>query len=193
MFLANQITGFLNKLYLQNEKMKKPNFCMLIQIHWITLIIGPPSYRASYKIMLVCLSIHLSVQHFPQEWHISFFWFLARWQIIGIFKNWLIRFSRKIHFCPGLARKGQNGHMAPKRVFWIFLKNLSLVFLGSNLKWKLISLLIFQHQPHIWQNSGPLVIAPICCQPIKLQGSLKCNISRKKWMMNFTFGMLINI
>ena len=26
MFLANQIEGFLNKLYLQNEKMKKPDF-----------------------------------------------------------------------------------------------------------------------------------------------------------------------
>ena len=34
---------------------------------------------------------------------------------------------------------------------------------------------------------------PKCCQPIKLQGFLKCNISRKKWMMNFTFGMQINI
>ena len=34
---------------------------------------------------------------------------------------------------------------------------------------------------------------PKCCQPIKLQGSLKCNISRKKWMMNVIFGMHINI
>ena len=34
---------------------------------------------------------------------------------------------------------------------------------------------------------------PKCCQPIKLQDSLKCNISRKKWMMNVVFGMQINI
>ena len=32
-----------------------------------------------------------------------------------------------------------------------------------------------------------------CCQPIKLQDSLKCNISRKKWMMKCIFGMQINI
>ena len=34
---------------------------------------------------------------------------------------------------------------------------------------------------------------PECCQPTKLHDSLKCNISRKKLMMNFTFGMQINI
>ena len=30
---------------------------------------------------------------------------------------------------------------------------------------------------------------PKCCQSIKLQNSLKCNISRKKWTMNFIYGM----
>ena len=34
---------------------------------------------------------------------------------------------------------------------------------------------------------------PKCCQPIKLQDSLKCNISRKKWMMKFVFCIQINI
>ena len=34
---------------------------------------------------------------------------------------------------------------------------------------------------------------PKCCHPIKLHDSLKCNISRKKSMMNFIFGMQINI
>ena len=38
-----------------------------------------------------------------------------------------------------------------------------------------------------------LSYGPKCCQPIKLQDSLKCNISRKKWMMKFIFGMQINI
>ena len=37
------------------------------------------------------------------------------------------------------------------------------------------------------------VYGPKCCQPIILQDSLKCNISRKKWMMNFIFDMQINI
>ena len=38
-----------------------------------------------------------------------------------------------------------------------------------------------------------LSYGPKCCQPIKLQNSLKCNISKKKWMMKCIFGMQINI
>ena len=38
-----------------------------------------------------------------------------------------------------------------------------------------------------------LSYGPKCCQPVKLQDSLKCNISRKKWMMQFIFGMQLNI
>ena len=34
---------------------------------------------------------------------------------------------------------------------------------------------------------------PKYCHPAKLQNSLKCNISRKKWMMRFVSGMQINI
>ena len=33
---------------------------------------------------------------------------------------------------------------------------------------------------------------PKCCQPIKLQDSLKCIILRRKWIMKFIFGMQIN-
>ena len=62
-----------------------------------------------------------------------------------------------------------------------------LVVRGNNLKWKLI-LLLFDHQSHIWQNSSSW-----CCQPIKLQDSLKCNISRKKSIMKCVFCMQINI
>ena len=62
-----------------------------------------------------------------------------------------------------------------------------LVVRGNNLKWKLI-LLLFHHQSHIWQNSSSW-----CCQPIKFQDSLKCNISRKKSMMKCVFCMQINI
>ena len=38
-----------------------------------------------------------------------------------------------------------------------------------------------------------LSYGPKCCQPIKLQDSLKCNIVRKKWMMKFIFCIKINI
>ena len=53
--------------------------------------------------------------------------------------------------------------------------------------------MIFHHQSHIWQKLWVSSYEPKCCQPIKLQDSLKCNISRKKWMMKFIFGIQINI
>ena len=34
---------------------------------------------------------------------------------------------------------------------------------------------------------------PKCCWPVKLQDSLKCYISRKKWMIKFIFGTQINM
>ena len=40
-----------------------------------------------------------------------------------------------------------------------------------------------------WSSS----YGPKRCQQIKLQDSLKCNISRKKWIMKFVFAMQINI
>ena len=45
------------------------------------------------------------------------------------------------------------------------------------------------HLAKFWFSS----YEPKCWQPMKLQDSLKCNISRKKWMMKFVFGMQINI
>ena len=33
---------------------------------------------------------------------------------------------------------------------------------------------------------------PKCCWPVRLQDSSKCNISRRKWMMKFIYGMQIN-
>ena len=36
------------------------------------------------------------------------------------------------------------------------------------------------------------IYGPKCCQPIKLQDPVKCNISRRKWIMKFIFGMQIN-
>ena len=62
-------------------------------------------------------------------------------------------FSMKIHFWPIWAKRAQIG---PKIIFLNFLSLLKILksFLGNNLKWKLILLLIFHHQSHIWQNSG---------------------------------------
>ena len=74
----------------------------------------------------------------------------------------------------------QNG---PKIVFF------RLVFPGNNLKWRLVLLLIFCYQSYIWQNSQFSSYGPKFCRPIKLQDSLKCNISRKEGMMKFIFGM----
>ena len=45
------------------------------------------------------------------------------------------------------------------------------------------------HLAKFWLSS----YGPKCCQPIKLQDSLKYIISIKKWMMKFLFGMQINI
>ena len=57
-------------------------------------------------------------------------------------------------FFPKFGRKGSK--MYPKyRVFCLhFLKNFVSVFIFFDLKWKLILLLIFHNQSHIWQNSG---------------------------------------
>ena len=43
--------------------------------------------------------------------------------------------------------------------------------------------------PKFWFSSH----GPKCCQPINLQDSLKCNISKTKWIMKYIFGMQINI
>ena len=105
-------------------------------------------------------------------------------------KNWQNPFLQQNLFFPKLGQKDPN--WPQNRVFWIFWRILSFVFLGNNLKWKLI-LLIFHDQSYIWQNSGSEVMDQNACQPIKLQNSLKCNISRIKWMIKFIFGMQINI
>ena len=93
-----------------------------------------------------------------------------------------VLFSRKNLVMPKLwAKRAQNWQQ--KRIFWIFWKILSLVIPGNNLKWKLILLLTFHHQSHICQF-WLSCYGPKCCWPIKLQDSLKCNVSIKKWMIN---------
>ena len=59
--------------------------------------------------------------------------------------------SKKVHFWPNLGQKDPK--WPQNRVCLDFWKILSLGFLGNNLKWKLILLLMLHHQCHIWQNS----------------------------------------
>ena len=100
-------------------------------------------------------------------------------------------FSLKIHFCQNLGKEDLK--WLEIRFSWIFKKILSLAFPENDAKWKLILSLIFHHYSHIYQNSASQVMGPKYCWSIKLQDSLKCNISRKKQIMKFIFGMQINM
>ena len=95
-------------------------------------------------------------------------------------------FLGKFIFAQIWAKRTQNG---PKIGFFEFL--VMLVFLGSNLKWKLILLLIFS--PKHLAKFRVSSYGPKCCEPIKLQESLKFNMVRKKWLIKFLFCMQINI
>ena len=110
-------------------------------------VIEPPSYGGSYKI--TCLSVCSSVCQFSI--------FLRNGTLV--FRHdgrWLeclksdSPFFQKNSFLPKFGSE--------IAFFWIFWKILLLVFLGNNLKWKLILLLMFLHQSHIWQNSGSRVL-----------------------------------
>ena len=61
-------------------------------------------------------------------------------------------------------------------------------------KKKLLLLLFYISPPITYlEKSWFLSYRSKCCCPIKLQDFLKCNISRKKWIMKFVFSMQINI
>jgi len=61
-------------------------------------------------------------------------------------------FLIKIHICP---KMGKMGPKWPKnKVFWLFWKNLSLVFAGFSLEWKFIWLFVSLVKSHMWENSG---------------------------------------
>ena len=83
--------------------------------------------------------------------------------------------------------------MAPKLVLLDFLKIFVISFSWKSSKMETnIVVDISTPDPYLakFWFSG---YWPRCCQPIKLQDSLKCNISRKKWMMKLIFGMQIYI
>ena len=83
--------------------------------------------------------------------------------------------------------------MAPNLGFLDFVKSFIISFSWKQSKMKTnIVVDISPPIPYLakfWFSS----YGPKCYQPIKLQNSLKCNISRKKWMVKFVFGMQINI
>ena len=62
-----------------------------------------------------------------------------------------------------------------------------------NVKLKLILLLVFHHLSYIRKKFWFLSYRPKCCSSIILQDFLKCNISRKKGMIKFIYGIEISI
>ena len=102
-------------------------------------VIGHLSYEGSYKITVsacpsVCL-VPLSIHQFGIFLRNGSIVFSAFGTIVDNWSVWKLKES----FLPG------------KFNFW---KILSLVFLENDLKLKIILLLIFHRQFHIWKNSG---------------------------------------
>ena len=79
------------------------------------------------------------------------------------------------------------GKRGPNRFLVDFLKNFAFSCSWKPSKME-TNVLLFHCQSHIWQKSSSW-----CCQPIKFQYSLKCNISIRKSMMKCVFCMQINI
>ena len=147
------------------------------------LIFGPPSQGTSYKTTL-CLSICLCVVQFGiflSNVSLVFSDFLHNSRQLQYLRTGITFFSRRIHF-PTFVQKGPK--LPQNRVFWTIWKILPLIFPGNNLKWKLILLLIFHNQSHIWQNSVEFRAKMLLANQIA--GFFKM-ISRKKWLMKFIF------
>ena len=82
---------------------------------FLFFFIGLPSYRGSYK-TATCLSIGV----FSRNGSIIFFWFLARWLIIGISKNLQSPFFEKKSFLPKFGQKAPK--LSQKCFFGFFEK-----------------------------------------------------------------------
>ena len=63
-----------------------------------------------------------------------------------------IRFSRKNFFARNIGKMDQK--WIKNRVFWIYWKNLSLIFTEFILYWKFTLFVVFLHKSHIWENFG---------------------------------------
>ena len=144
-------------------------------------LLGPRPTECSIKLLFsVCPSVSSAFfSEMAQKFFLICGTMVDNWQIVDrCLKTDRALFSCKIHFCPNLGKK--DSIWPQNRVFGIFWKNFSLVFDVSP---------PILHLAKFWFSS----CGPKCCQPIKLQDSLKCNISRKKWVMKFIFGMEISI
>ena len=87
-------------------------------------------------------------------------------------------FFQENSFLPKFGQKGPR--MAPKQFFVNFLKNfIMLVFLGNNIE-KMKTNIVIDISPTYLAKFQVSSYGPKCCQPIKLQDSLKCNTIRKK-------------
>ena len=132
---------------------------------WCLFTFWVSSYRRSYK---------MSVRHFFLDWVISFFWFLHNcWKLefIKTDRAWK-KVPVKFIFTHNFGKKGPP--------ILDLLKNFVISF---SWKWsKMKTNIVTDISPPIpylakfWVSS----YGSKCCWPIKLQGSLKCNISRKK-------------
>ena len=84
-------------------------------------------YKLIEIVMISGLYVCLSIWHFSQGQLISFFWFLAQWQIIVIFKNWQSSFFQEISFLLNCGEK--KGPKCPQKYgFLNVLKNFLTTF-----------------------------------------------------------------
>ena len=98
-------------------------------------------------------------------------------------------FPGKSIFAQIWAKMVQNGPQ--NRVFGYFEQ-----FCHINFSWKYSKMKtnnVIDISPTYLAKCWVSSYGTICCQPIKLQDSFKCNIVRKKWIMKFIFCMQINI
>ena len=126
-------------------------------------LLGILSRGGSYNITFVCLSLCLSVC--PSVCLFVCLFVCPSICQFSIFVRQGLRIFSVFFFFRNLDN--WNIEKPTKLIFQenYFLLNfgekkfLTLVFLGNNLKWKLILLLIFHRESHIWQNSSSQVMS----------------------------------
>ena len=95
-----------------------------------------------------------------------------------------VRFLWEIHFCPNLAKKG------PKIGYFAFFENAVISFSKKGCKMKGLLILEFPSQTPCLAK---FLFWSYCPKQIRLQDSLKCNISNKNWGIKLIFCLQINI
>ena len=130
----------------------------------------------------VCLSIHPSVQHFPQEWQISFSDFWHNGKRLEYLKTIRALFPGKFIFAQIWAKKVAMATWPQDKICLDFSKNFIISFSWKKSKMK-TNIFIDISTPtsclaKLWVSS----YGPKFCQPIKLQGSLNVQFQgRSEW------------